>query len=132
MLDEISDGSLPPNWRGFDLLQFSREKQLWDYQQQALTNALKALWKYYSPADLTVPERKQAFAQWYRDFGMQEDLDITLDRKTKARRALISLLEEYYPVEGEDKKATLSYEHLSTRMAFWMATGTGKPLVIVK
>lgn len=132
MLDEIPDSSLPPNWLGFDLLQFSREKQLWDYQQQALQNALKALWKYYSYAGLSVLERKQAFAQWYRDFGMEEDLDIGLNRKTKARRALISLLENYYPVESDEKKATLGYEHFSNRMAFWMATGSGKTLVIVK
>lgn len=132
MLDEIPESSLPPNWRGFDLLQFSREKQLWDYQQQALQNALKALWKYYSYAGLSVLERKQAFAQWYRDFGMEEDLDIGLNRKTKARRALISLLENYYPVESDEKKATLGYEHFSNRMAFWMATGSGKTLVIVK
>lgn len=132
MLDEIPESSLPPNWRGFDLLQFSREKQLWDYQQQALTNALKALWKYYSPPDLTVLERKQAFAQWYRDFGMNDNLDISLDPKTKAKRELISLLDDYYPVAGDEKKATLGYEHFSNRMAFWMATGSGKTLVIVK
>lgn len=132
MLDEIPDGSLPPNWRGFELGQFSREKQLWDYQQQALTNALKALWKYYSPLGLTVAERKQAFTEWYHDFGVEENLGISLDRKTKAGRALINLLEEYYPIEGDEKKASLAHEHLSNRMAFWMATGSGKTLVIVK
>jgi len=132
MLDEIPESSLPPNWRGFDLEQFSRDKQLWDYQQQALTNALKALWKYYSTPGLSVLERKQAFAQEYRDFGFKDNLDISLYRKTKARRALISLLEAYYPVEGDEKKAVLSYQHFSNRMAFWMATGSGKTLVIVK
>ena len=132
MLDAIPESSLPPNWRGFDLVQFSREKELWDYQQQALANALKALWKYYSDPGLSVAERKQVFTQWYRDFGLEENLDISLDRKTKARRALISLLEEYYPVESDDRKAVLSYQHFANRMAFWMATGSGKTLVIVK
>ncbi|MDD3949124.1 MAG: DEAD/DEAH box helicase family protein, partial [Anaerolineaceae bacterium] len=46
--------------------------------------------------------------------------------------ALISLLEAYYPVEGDEKKASLGYDHFSNRMAFWMATGSGKTLVIVK
>lgn len=132
MLDGIPESNLPPNWHGFDLLQFSHDKQLWDYQQQALSNALKALWKYYSTPGLSVLERKQAFTRWYRDFGMEENLDISLDRKTKSRRALISLLEGYYPVEGDEKKATLEYDHFANRMAFWMATGSGKTLVIVK
>lgn len=132
MLDAIPDSSLPPNWRSFDLRQFSRDKQLWDYQQQALTNALKALWQYYSDPSLSVLERKHVFTQWYRNFGMDDSLDISLDRKTKARRALISLLTEYYPVESDEKKAILAYEHFSNRMAFWMATGSGKTLVIVK
>lgn len=132
MLDTIPDGSLPPNWRGFDLVGFSRDIQLWDYQQQALTNALKALWKYYAVPGLTSPERKHAFAQWYRDFGMEEDLDISLDRKSKARRDLINLLESYYPVQADEKKAVISYELFANRMAFWMATGSGKTLVIVK
>ena len=47
MVEEIPGDSLPVTWADFDLASFSSEKILWDYQQQALLNALKALWKYY-------------------------------------------------------------------------------------
>ena len=38
---------LPQAWVDHDLAFFSSAKRLYDYQQQALRNALKALWKYY-------------------------------------------------------------------------------------
>jgi hypothetical protein len=47
LLNDIPFENLPPAWTTFDLASFSRAKTLWDYQQSALQNALKALWKYY-------------------------------------------------------------------------------------
>jgi len=48
LLNDLPFESLPPAWTTFDLASFSRAKTLWDYQQSALQNALKALWKYYA------------------------------------------------------------------------------------
>ena len=48
MVEDVPDDRLPAVWADFDRSAFSREKMLWDYQQQALKNALKALWKYGS------------------------------------------------------------------------------------
>jgi hypothetical protein len=39
--------SLPANWSSSDLKGFSRQKQLWDYQQQAIASAVAGLWKHY-------------------------------------------------------------------------------------
>ena len=47
MVEDIPDSSLPQAWVDHDLEFFSHAKRLYDYQQQALRNALKALWKYY-------------------------------------------------------------------------------------
>ncbi len=47
MVEAILDDPLPEKWRGLDLETFSQEKHLWDYQQRALHNALKLLWKFY-------------------------------------------------------------------------------------
>mgnify|MGYP001044243333 CR=1 FL=1 len=38
---------LPANWNSFDLENFSKSKKLWDYQQEAVKNAIKVLWKYF-------------------------------------------------------------------------------------
>jgi len=128
MLENLPQGSLPSNWAGFDLATFSRGKVLWDYQQQALQNALLALWKYYQTPGQPENERKQAYMAWYRDFGLEENLDLPLDRSSAAKRKLATLLETYYS-QTDDR---MPYEQFINRMCFWMATGSGKTLVIVK
>ena len=47
MVDDIPFDDLPVSWQAFDLAKFSRSKRLWDYQQRAVENAVKVLWKYY-------------------------------------------------------------------------------------
>ncbi len=129
MVENLPSGSLPPDWSGFDLASFSRDMPLWDFQQQALQNALLALWKFYKEPGLNQEERKQAYMAWYRDFGMDANHDLSLDRSNSAKRQLAALLERYYTVGDDDR---LPYEQFINRMSFWMATGSGKTLVIVK
>jgi len=128
MLDNLPASKLPPNWRGFDLESFSRDKTLWDYQEQALAHAVKALWLYYGTPDRTVKEHKMSFYQRYRDFGLDENLDIPLDKSSAAKRRVAALQEAYY--ETVDEK--IPYWQLINNISFWMATGSGKTLVIVK
>jgi len=124
---------LPANWNSFDLESFSKKKKLWDYQQEALKNAIKVLWKYFEDfsnfeKNENIEEnkdRKAKFYKWYKDNGLEEDPSINLDKR---KRDIYNLLVEYYP--QEDRK--ISYEHFINRMCFWMATGSGKTLVIVK
>ncbi len=47
MVDNIRFDGLPAEWNTFNLDAFSRTKKLWDYQRQAVENAIKTLWKYY-------------------------------------------------------------------------------------
>ena len=129
MVDTLEEGSLPADWTGFDLAAFSPGKRLYEYQQAALRKALQALWKYYSPPGIDIPARKQAFMQWYRDAGLESDLDLPVDRSSAARRKLASLLGGYYQVDENDR---LPYWQFINRMCFWMATASGKTLVIVK
>ena len=132
-IESFSFDSLPANWSTFDLTGFSKTKTLWDYQQEALKNAIKVLWKYFEdfvdyqrgePLNKN-QERKQQLFKWHKDNGLDEDLSIKLDRR---RRDIYNLLTDYYT--QEDSK--ISYQHLINRMSFWMATGSGKSLVIIK
>jgi len=133
MVDDLAFDSLPASWNSFDLETFSTTKRLWDYQQKAVENAIKALWKYYEDfvdyqeGERTEAneERKQKLFEWYRDNGLDEGLDIGLRR---ARRDIVHLLTEYYDVQD----GKVSYENFINRMCFWMATGSGKTLVLVK
>lgn len=133
ILNAIQTNELPPAWLALDRAAFSRGKQLWDYQQAALLNALKALHKYYSaPAPFSPNEdesitarRKHAFWELYRAHDLGNDADISVKN---AKLQVVRLLKEYYPVQ-DDK---ISYEHFVNRIGFWMATGSGKTLVLVK
>lgn len=88
MVEAIPNDRLPTNWADFDLASFSAEKKLWDYQQNALQNALKALWKYYEDfvdyqpqEDLSRNDkRKRRLWEWYRDNGLEDNLTIDLSR----------------------------------------------------
>ncbi|HQF64053.1 MAG TPA: DEAD/DEAH box helicase family protein [Anaerolineaceae bacterium] len=133
MVENLPDGCLPSSWGDFDLATFSRGKRLWEYQQDALRNALLAIWKYYSgdPGGglQDAAALKHAYLAWYQDFGLETNLDLALDRSSAAKRKLANLLATYY-TPGEDDR--LPYEQFINRMSFWMATGSGKTLVIVK
>jgi hypothetical protein len=122
LLNDIPFESLPPGWTTFDLASFSRSKRLWDYQQEALRSALKALWKYYGEGEDKA--RKVDFMQWYTENHIEIDPELNLGKK----RDNVSLLSPYYPVTDN----RIPYFHLINRMGFWMATGSGKTLVIVK
>ncbi len=146
LLNDFAFESLPPAWTTMDLARFSRAKNLWDYQQIALQNAVKALYKFYaadgviasaakqSPSNLGIASSsasqtprndslKRAFFQWYADNQISLD-DISLGKK----RDNAALLTPYYPITDSQ----IPYEHFVNRIGFWMATGSGKTLVIVK
>ena len=166
LLNDIPFEDLPPAWTTFNLASFSRAKSLWDYQQSALENALKVLWKYYqdnvaasrdsgeavsskqgiASSLETAPRNdmlKQRLFQWYTDNGIELDSDFNLGKK----RDNHSLLDSFYPITpspsgtiapeakrsgGGQGEGKIPYHHFINRMGFWMATGSGKTLVIVK
>jgi len=134
MVEGIPDSMLPQAWVDHDFGFFSHTKRLYDYQQQALRNALKALWKYYEhfgdyqqgETDDANRQRKQRLCQWYRYNGLSEDLSI------EPKSAFADLLREYYADYIDARTGKIAYEAFINRMGFWMATGSGKTLVIVK
>ena len=134
MVEGIPDSMLPQAWVDHDFGFFSHAKRLYDYQQQALRNALKALWKYcehfvdhqQGETDDANRQRKQRLCQWYRDNGLSEDLSI------EPKSTFADLLREYYADYIDAQTGKIAYEAFINRMGFWMATGSGKTLVIVK
>lgn len=128
------DPALPPAWQGVRLDMFSPQKPLRDYQQEALRFALRALWKYYQDLRDYQPGeserenegRKDGLWAWYRANGMVNNLDIPLANQ---RRDIRSLLTGFYAHDGGN---AIPYHHFINRMCFWMATGSGKSLVLIK
>lgn len=132
--------TLPANWNTFDLARFSPAKQLWDYQQTALKLALGVLCKYYedfadyeaAEAAITNSTRKEKLKQWYEDGMMlapKERASLNLSLK-KAKLPLRELVSDFFPLDEDEP--VLDFADLCNRMGFWMATGSGKTLVLVK
>jgi len=68
MIENLRFEDLPLAWNTFDLESFSKDKRLWDYQQNALKNAIKVLWKYFEN---------------YADYQEKEKLDVNVERKKR-------------------------------------------------
>lgn len=140
LASKLAYESLPANWNSFDLGRFSRGKSLWGYQQDALRSALITLWKYYEDFEDFSPghdqgadrERREKLAAWYehglnlsaKDF---KALDLSLAR---AKRPLRQLLGEFYAIDEDEP--VVPFRAICNRMGFWMATGSGKTIVLVK
>ncbi|MEM2842196.1 MAG: DEAD/DEAH box helicase family protein [Thermoproteota archaeon] len=133
---------LPSTWNSFDLKTFSRKKELWDYQVSALKNALKALWKYYEHARDYSPgedllkannDRKRALITHYEDFQVNVDEDMSLEVR---KDELLGLINDVWPdiflFHYDSHRKTVGFEPFCNRMNVWMATGSGKSLVLIK
>lgn len=125
IIDDISFDTLPAKWQGFDFGRFSKDKTLFDFQQNALRNALIALHLYFKEKNAD----KMAFFEYYKLNGLEENFDYNLRKKedSKTAKYLLEYPEDYPVVDNK-----ISFAHFINRMSFWMATGSGKTLIIVK
>ena len=121
--ENLNLNNLPSDWFAVDFEKFSNSKSLFDYQQNALKNALKTLYLFYEE-DKAV---KSNFYQRFINNGLNENLDYNIKKGNKIYKYL-SDYENDYPIED----GKISFQRFINRMSFWMATGSGKTLVIVK
>ncbi|AEE14792.1 type III restriction protein res subunit [Thermodesulfobium narugense DSM 14796] len=125
IIDYISIENLPIKWQGFDFARFSNDKTLFDFQRDALKNAIKAMYLYFKDKGAD----KNELFNHYKLNGFEENFDYDLKKKQDSKT--IKYFLEYskdYPVI--DNK--ISFAHFINRMSFWMATGSGKTLIVVK
>jgi len=125
IVNDICLEDLPEQWQGFDFSRFSKDKTLFDFQQKALENALRGLWLFYKDKNAD----KQSMFNRYRLNGLEEDLDYDLKKKqdSKTVKYLLEYDKDYPAVDSK-----IPFSCFINRMSFWMATGSGKTLVIVK
>ena len=138
IVNNVEYDTLPADWQFSNIKNFSRNKQLFDFQQDALKNAIKALYKFYKSEDEVISKnenelqqiRKKYFFKLYGELNIRgfESLDYKLDPERKEVFKHLLDYDQEFPVE----EGKISFEHFINRMNFWMATGSGKTLVIVK
>ena len=125
IIDDISFENLPAKWQSFDFARFSKNKTLFDFQRDALKNSLKALHLFFKDKNAN----KKALFEHYNLNGLEGDFDFNLKEKqdSKIARYLLEYPNNYPLVNNK-----ILFAYFINRMSFWMATGSGKTLIIVK
>jgi superfamily II DNA or RNA helicase len=109
--------TVPDEWYAIDLSTFSSKKKLFDYQEKALRNAIKGLYYFYGKYG---GSKEKFFEDVYRNI---------LPERFPINEKFVNLYQEG---GFEVYENGLPSYQIINRMSFWMATGSGKTLVIVK
>ncbi|GAA7217014.1 DEAD/DEAH box helicase family protein [Helicobacter pylori] len=115
--DELNTNKINEPLERLDFKSFDNNKELLDYQQQALINAFRMLVAYFRD----FKENKKEFYAFYQEHYSFTNCDFT-------NKKLNHLLKAYFKVENQ----RVGFENFINRLAFYMATGSGKTIVIIK
>ncbi|WRF11528.1 DEAD/DEAH box helicase family protein [Helicobacter pylori] len=115
--EELNANEINEPLERLDFKSFDNNKELLDYQQQALINAFRMLIAYFRD----FKENKKEFYAFYQDHYSFAHCDFT-------KKKLHPLLKSHFKVENH----CVSFENFINRLAFYMATGSGKTIVIIK
>ncbi|WRD08333.1 DEAD/DEAH box helicase family protein [Helicobacter pylori] len=115
--DELNANEINEPLERLDFKNFDNNKELLDYQQQALINAFRMLIAYFRD----FKENKKEFYAFYQKHYSFANCDF-------AKKKLNPLLKSHFKVENQ----RVSFENFINRLAFYMATGSGKTIVIIK
>ncbi|WP_120882205.1 DEAD/DEAH box helicase family protein [Helicobacter pylori] len=115
--EELNTNEINDPLEMLDFKSFDNNKELLDYQQQALINAFRMLTAYFRD----FKENKKEFYAFYQKHYSFANCDF-------AKKKLNHLLKAYFKVENQ----RVSFENFINRLAFYMATGSGKTIVIIK
>ncbi|WRD24193.1 DEAD/DEAH box helicase family protein [Helicobacter pylori] len=115
--EELNANEINDPLEMLDFKSFDSNKELLDYQQQALINAFRMLTAYFRD----FKENKKEFYAFYQERYSFANCDF-------AKKKLNPLLKSHFKVENQ----RVSFENFINRLAFYMATGSGKTIVIIK
>lgn len=124
ILEKFCDLEKPKAYEFIDLEYFGESKgkvwRLYDYQQHSLKNALNCL-KFYDDDNVNLLDK-------YKSNGLNEVFKNKLAISKSEDNESFNILENHYEIENEH----LPFEKIYNRASFWMATGSGKTLVMIK
>ncbi|GAA7200687.1 DEAD/DEAH box helicase family protein [Helicobacter pylori] len=115
--EELNTNEINEPLERLDFKSFDDNKELLDYQQQALINAFRMLVAYFRD----FKGSKKEFYAFYQEHYSFANCDFT-------NKKLNPLLKSHFKVENH----CVSFENFINRLAFYMATGSGKTIVIIK
>lgn len=138
IVEGINFDSLPTKWLKTDINKFSDNINLYDYQQEALKSAIKLLYYYFESLQKyntieTYEENIERKKKFYNEIRkVDKELIDPLGRTDKKDKELFGKLKEYFNATQENSHEKINFFNFINRMCFWMATGSGKTIVLVK
>ncbi len=124
-------------WKLPDLEKFSEKKTLFEYQRNAVKNITKVLNLYFEKEEKE-KQRKIELFQKYRDSGLDEKsfsiakFESRNKKSSKQINKRFSFFQNYFKTKEMYNDEFISGENFINRACFWMATGSGKSLVLIK
>ena len=109
--------SLPEFYKNLDKETFGIDWKLHDYQQSALKHALNTLYYFFHQKE-----------HLYNHYQMQTNEDWKKQISFANDSTHFGLLGQYYKIEDNQ----IPYTEFLNRASLWMATGSGKTLVLIK
>lgn len=116
-----------------NLGKFSETKTLYEYQRNALRNITKVLNLYFETED-----GKKGLFEEYKKYGLDgKDFSVEkFDSKQKKQNGIVnkkfSFFLNHFKTLGDPNEEYISGSNFLNRACFWMATGSGKSLVLIK
>lgn len=111
------------NWCMPQLSYFSDKKSLFKYQTDALENITKVLYKYFTFEE----GKKELFNDCVKHWLPQDSFQIKPKDKKK-----FNLYQNYFKTIHDGNHTYINWSNFFNRACFWMATGSGKSLVLIK
>ncbi len=140
-----------PQWQFTpdELAFFNHDIKLYDYQTNALKNAIWAMECFFKDGKFPTDINKTIFSDIYYRFnaevcqrqGVLPAAKLLLnalsifDRKNHRDKVepIFELMKPYYPIDfNYNNQKYIDFSHFINRISFWMATGSGKTFIIVK
>lgn len=121
------------NWCLPALSKFSDTKTLFEYQNQAIRNITKVLHEYFGEEN-----GKQHLFDLYKSHGLDnrsyavEKYASRSDKQNSKINSRFSLFQNHFKIVGNEGDEYISGANFMNRACFWMATGSGKSLVLIK
>lgn len=134
IISEISYDDLGM-WKLPELEKFSEQKTLFEYQRNAIKNITKVLNQYF---EVEGKHRKKELFQKYKNYGLEEKsfsiakFESKNKKSSKQINKRFSFFQNHFKAKGMYDEEYISGENLINRACFWMATGSGKSLVLIK
>ena len=124
-LEDFEYEDLPEFWHELDTKSFSPTISLYDFQEDAIKNIIKTLYLYYKKDEIS----KDNFFQRYASNGLDDKIKQNLDIKTKnIKKDMVENMKIYF----SENNGIIEFFNFVNRLAIWMATGSGKTLVMIK